>query len=467
MRMTLRQISKLSRHIAGLSFIGVLFLSSSVAADRISSPNYIINGNLGGSFGGQLSSASYAMSAIGGEAVVGNGASGSYIIDQQNNSAPNTASMSLAVQPSGLVGYYPMDENTGTSTADASSNSNNGSLVSGPTWTAGKIGSALSFNGSNGQSVSVANSPAFNTGSQMTLSVWANQSTATVSKALASHWDYVNGSHSGSWALQVSGDSASRLQFFVADSQTDTGNNYFETDAGTWAVGGWHHIVVVYDGTQATASNRVKIYIDGVSTAATMVGTVPSATQNSTAPLMIGDFNGLNRTWNGALDQVKLFSRSLSGAEVSAEYAAQNAGVATGLTLGTITGGSTTSLVDAIVRTNVPSYNLSVQEDHDLQSGANTIPAISGSIASPSTWNEGVTKGLGFTLTGAPTLDSKWSSGASYAAVPSSATTFYSSTGHVNGAVDVVNLRLRLDTSAAQSAGAYGNSITYTGTTIP
>ena len=102
-----------------------------------------------------------------------------------------------------------------------------------------------------------------------------------------------------------------------------------------------------------------------------------------------------------------------------------------------------------------------------MQNGANFIPAVSGSIASPVTWSEGVTKGFGFTLTGAPTLDSKWNSGAKYAAMPSSSTTFYSGTGNINGVVDVISMRLRLDIAASQSIGTYNNTITYTGTITP
>jgi hypothetical protein len=189
--------------------------------------------------------------------------------------------------------------------------------------------------------------------------------------------------------------------------------------------------------------------------------------QDSTADFVIGAWPDIHQVMNGSIDQVKLFNRALSPAEITAEYAAQASGISTGLTLGALTSGSTTSMVDAIVRTNATEYNIVVQQDHDLQSGAATIPAISGSIASPLTWSEGVTKGLGFTLTGAPALDGKWNAGAKYAAVPSSATTFYSGTGHVNGAVDVINLRLRLDIAASQPVGAYSNAITYTGTTIP
>src|SRR5437762_2004952 len=49
---------------------------------------------------------------------------------------------------SGLIGYWPFDEGTGTTTADASGHNNNGVLwpnIS-PLWTTGKVGSALQFN---------------------------------------------------------------------------------------------------------------------------------------------------------------------------------------------------------------------------------------------------------------------------------------------------------------------------------
>src|SRR5207244_11060895 len=49
---------------------------------------------------------------------------------------------------SGLIGYWPLDEGTGTTTADSSGNNNNGILwpnIS-PVWTSGKLGNALQFN---------------------------------------------------------------------------------------------------------------------------------------------------------------------------------------------------------------------------------------------------------------------------------------------------------------------------------
>jgi hypothetical protein len=49
----------------------------------------------------------------------------------------------------GLVGWWKFDEGSGTVAYDSSGNGNDGNLTNGPTWTTGKIGGALSFDGVN------------------------------------------------------------------------------------------------------------------------------------------------------------------------------------------------------------------------------------------------------------------------------------------------------------------------------
>jgi len=121
------------------------------------------------------------------------------------------------------------------------------------------------------------------------------------------------------------------------------------------------------------------------------------------------------------------------------------------------------------IATDAPSYNILVNQDHNLQAGANTIPALSGSIASPLTWVESSTKGLGFTLTStnATAIPGKWSSGNAYAALPASATTFYQRTGYGGGQVDTLTVRFRLDVAASQPTANYSNTATWTATIVP
>lgn len=134
-----------------------------------------------------------------------------------------------------------------------------------------------------------------------------------------------------------------------------------------------------------------------------------------------------------------------------------------------IPGISQTATTVLSVATDAPSYNILVNQDHGLQAGAEIIPGVSGTIASPLTWVESTTKGLGFTLTNtnATAIPAKWSSGNAYAALPGSATTFYQRTGYGGGQIDTLSVRFRLDVAASQPNANYSNTATWTATIVP
>jgi len=56
-----------------------------------------------------------------------------------------------------LLGWWKLDDGTGTVTADSSGNGIDGVFVGDPEWVAGKFGSALLFDGQGGQRVSLGN----------------------------------------------------------------------------------------------------------------------------------------------------------------------------------------------------------------------------------------------------------------------------------------------------------------------
>src|SRR4051794_17526421 len=70
----------------------------------------------------------------------------------------------------------PLNENSGTVANDASGNGNTGTLQNGPTWTVGKSGSALSFDGVN-DTVYIANATSLNAVSTgVTVAAWVYRS---------------------------------------------------------------------------------------------------------------------------------------------------------------------------------------------------------------------------------------------------------------------------------------------------
>lgn len=472
--MTMRIMGKIG---VTVGFIGItvlslgMLMSFTAYADRMTSTNFILNGDTNNAFGGQTGSTNYAMFSTGGEAVIGKGTSGSFILGG-GFSEQQEKSIQLTVQPTGLLGYWSFDETAGTRYTDASTTradaTKGGANDDDISATTGKIGNGLVATGANDDSRIVIPAASIQPAS-ITVEAWVR-----VNSFGGDAWDSVcsfsavAGQDWGPWELYTDGATSNGSQVnFYWNVQNGTPHQ-ISSSPGNFSLNSWHHVVGTYD----AATGISKLYVNGVERAS---GTFAAADLNYTvanSANQISCFNSLRfpgEGIRGGVDQLKIFDRALTSAEVVAEYNAQNSAVPTGLTLGTITpGSSNTVLNDVIIRTDSAAYGVAVSQNHDLQKGAATIPSIGASIASPAAWSEGTTKGLGFTLLNAPSLDSKWNSGASYAAIPGSATMFYSRSSHSNSdTIDVLNGRLRLDVAASQEIGDYSNTVTYTGTIVP
>lgn len=101
---------------------------------------------------------------------------GAYLYVSGYSGNDNSASFTLNVVASGLVGYWNLDEGTGTTAYDNSGNSNTGTLSGSPSWVQGKYGDALNFNAASNQYVSLASLPTSGTGSFSIFS-WIKTST--------------------------------------------------------------------------------------------------------------------------------------------------------------------------------------------------------------------------------------------------------------------------------------------------
>ena len=99
---------------------------------------------------------------------------------------------------------------------------------------------------------------------------------------------------------------------------------YCMRDADSAAsTGAWHHIVGVYDGTGATnGDNAITLYVDGSVTASTGRDEADGygSMVNRTSALRIGTVRisgSSNHYAVGKIDEVALYSKALSGSEVS------------------------------------------------------------------------------------------------------------------------------------------------------
>jgi hypothetical protein len=208
----------------------------------------------------------------------------------------------------GLVGYWRFDEGSGATAADSSGNSNTGSVLGGAAWTAGRSGSAISFDGVNDY-VSINNSPLFGITTNITIAAWIRRGNLSDYGAIlaktngASRWDYE--------LIFSDASGAGETPRFYADGKVpDTVNaNGNISDTTTF-----HHMAVTRSGSTVT------FYINGTASgSATMTGTF----NNNPDTIRIGTDGP---TWNaksfffGVIDEVRLYNRSLSAGEIQNLY---------------------------------------------------------------------------------------------------------------------------------------------------
>jgi streptogramin lyase len=211
---------------------------------------------------------------------------------------------------SGLVGWWPGDGNT-----KDIQNGNNGLLKNGATFAPGEVGKAFSFNGING-SVNVPKSPSLDVGNQVTVDFWMNGSASNT--------------FSGSEGLVATDfygfeTEGSTLAFFVS---TNSGSSFAVASTSVPPTGEWHHIAGTYDGA------TVDLYIDGVlQSSVGQSGSISPMAANSF--LTIGSEDGRtfcgasclgNRYFNGIIDEVEIFNRALSAAEIQTMFNAGGVG---------------------------------------------------------------------------------------------------------------------------------------------
>ena len=198
----------------------------------------------------------------------------------------------------GLVAGYAFSEGTGTTTADASGNNRTGTLTNGATWAAGKYGTAVSFDGTNDKvtlpsTVDLASLP-------FTLEAWIRPTSFADWRAIFS---------------KRASPSASQMRFDVGLSIT-TGRVYVFTSnstvTSTYAppLNAWTHLAVVAD------SSGTKLYVNGALQQTLGAITLGSS---STALVNIGGTGDNQDPFAGQIDNLRLWNRALSAAEIQAD----------------------------------------------------------------------------------------------------------------------------------------------------
>lgn len=206
----------------------------------------------------------------------------------------------------GLVGWWKLDDASGTIAEDSSDNDNNGVLY-GPSWTTGQISGALDFDGWNDY-VSLPIGSLISSLTDCTIATWV-------------YWDGGN-----AWQRIWDFGSGTSVNMFLTARNGSTNTPRFAiTTVGWWdedqttspsalSTTGWHHVAVTIDADNHTH----KLYLDGSLVAQNTSGYLnPSDLGSTTQNWLARSQYSADPYFNGWLDDVRIYNRVLEPDEIA------------------------------------------------------------------------------------------------------------------------------------------------------
>jgi PKD repeat protein len=241
-----------------------------------------------------LTIATGATTAAGSYPLTITGTSGS-----QTRNASVTMTVTAPPPPSaGLVAAFGFDETSGTTANDASGTGNDGTILN-ATRTTGKYGNALVFNGSNAW-VTVADAASLDLTTGMTLEAWVFPRTMS------------------GWRSVLMKERPGQLTYALYGN-TDTNRASVEIAGGSsldaratapLALNAWTHLAATYDGA------TLRLFVNGTQVSSRAASGAMLSSGNA---LRIGGNSVWGEYFDGYIDEVRIYSRALSAAEITSD----------------------------------------------------------------------------------------------------------------------------------------------------
>src|SRR5215831_8222671 len=222
----------------------------------------------------------------------------------------SAAQSNCLADPGGLVAWYPFQndgsDKTGIHQAILSGN---------PSFSAGKVSNALQLDGS-GTYAKVFAASTLNVGTApgFTVEGWIKPSDLSGAHAIAS-WNGYYSNAGGDVVFFTNGD---RLGVII--DHVEGGEDAVATDPGVILLNTWQHVALTYD----KASGVETLYVNGQPRKVNNAGSFTAFTSpdfyiGRNRPSIANDFAG-------AIDELSIYNRGLSAAEVASLYTADSGG---------------------------------------------------------------------------------------------------------------------------------------------
>jgi hypothetical protein len=217
----------------------------------------------------------------------------------------------------GLLGYWPMNNGSGTTLTDASTNpanGNNATLTGSPTWlpTGGYNSTAtVTFNGTS-QYPTASLGTWFGNNNTMSATAWV-YATSTTNGSI---FGVTNGTGaSGTWLMPFLSIDGATVYGWIWNVNGNT------PLSSTVTLNNWHHVAITYD---PSGSGTERFYVDGV-----LKGTGTGTFQGAGSAVYWQTYiwgakpSGVGDYLNGKIDEVRAYKRVLTAGEVSLMYNAR------------------------------------------------------------------------------------------------------------------------------------------------
>jgi len=232
-----------------------------------------------------------------------------YKIKAVNLGGESSYSPVVSITPkadTGLVGYWPFEEGSGTTTSDESDNENAGTLSDGSMWIDAKYGSGLNFDGNKHANMGIASALAL---SKFTVAGWVK------STGYQNNMAIFGKGNSGS----INGFNYLCFNSVVATAVTcAVGNGVSNQWIGPVIVPAneWYHLAFSFDG------NTFRIYVNGVLATSALKTLSGEGFSGSNGEFIVGAstnwYNG--ERFIGSIDEVRVYDRALPDSEVRNLY---------------------------------------------------------------------------------------------------------------------------------------------------
>ena len=204
------------------------------------------------------------------------------------------------------VAYYDFHENTGSILGDLTGNEKNGTLINTPTWVAGIIDNALSFDDASSEYVNFTDDFSELQGvSNLSIQAWID---IDVANGIDSIVQQASSSPNRVWFLRLN---EGKGEFGIYDSG---GAEHSVQSTSNISLTGFHNLMGTFNGTGVT------LYVDGLYNNSVSFSAETTETGVTETP-KIGSVNGgTAQFFDGIIDEVGLWNRTLDANEILARY---------------------------------------------------------------------------------------------------------------------------------------------------